>query len=357
MALGLCQTAKAQTMKEALGKYFLVGAAVNTNVVYGIDNKGANVVKENFNAIVAENCMKGEEIHPEENRYYWTDADRTVEFARMNHLTMTGHCLVWHSQAPRWMFTDANGKKVSREVLIDRMYHHITTVVKHFKGKVIGWDVVNEVVEDDGSIRHSPYYDIIGEDFIELAFRFAHEADPKAELYLNDYSMSNPKKRATYCRIIRDLRKKGIRVDAMGMQSHHGLDYPNLKEWEATMDSLSACGVKVMLTELDLNVLPNPDRFGGAEVSQNFAYREKLDPYRNGITKEGTRKFEQRYLEIFKIINRHRDQISRVTFWGVDDGTSWLNGFPVPGRTNYPLFFDRQYKAKPIMKKVIDLFK
>jgi endo-1,4-beta-xylanase len=123
------------------------------------------------------------------------------------------------------------------------------------------------------------------------------------------------------------------------------------------MDSLSACGVKVMLTELDLNVLPNPDRFGGAEVSQNFAYREKLDPYRNGITKEGTRKFEQRYLEIFKIINRHRDQISRVTFWGVDDGTSWLNGFPVPGRTNYPLFFDRQYKAKPIMKKVIDLFK
>ena len=347
----------AQTMRDVLGKHFLIGAAVNTNVVYGIDARGAQVVKNNFNAIVAENCMKGEAIHPEEDRYNWTDADRTLEFAKMNNLRLTGHCLVWHSQQPRWMFVDKEGKKVTRAMLIDRMYHHITTVVRHFKGQIIGWDVVNESVNDDGTMRHTPYYDIIGPDYIELAFRFAHEADPDAELYLNDYSTANPKKRATYCRIIRELKAKGIRIDAMGMQSHNGLDYPDLKEWEASIDSFAACGVKVMLTEFDLNVLPSPERFGGAEVSQNFNYKDKLDPYRNGITKEATKRFEQRYIDMFNIIKRHKEQISRVTFWGVDDGTSWLNDFPVHGRTNYPLFFDRNYKAKPIVNKIIKMFK
>ena len=118
------------TLKETVGKFFYIGAAVNTSCVWERNTVEANIVKDNFNSIVAENCMKGEIIHPEENRYDWRDADQTMAFAEKYGLTVFGHCLVWHSQPPRWMFTDDKGKPVTREVLIDRMYHHITTVVR-----------------------------------------------------------------------------------------------------------------------------------------------------------------------------------------------------------------------------------
>ena len=162
------------TLKETVGKYFYIGAAVNTSCVWERNTVEANIVKDDFNSIVAENCMKGEVIHPEENRYDWRDADQTVAFAEKYGLTVFGHCLVWHSQPPRWIFTDDKGKPVTREVLIDRMYHHITTVVSHYRGRIKGWDVVNEAFNDDGTLRHTPYYNIIGPDYIELAFRFAH---------------------------------------------------------------------------------------------------------------------------------------------------------------------------------------
>ena len=349
-------TEKEPTLKEVLGKHFLIGVAMNTDQVAGIDPKAAPIVKKHFNAIVPENCMKGEVIHPEEDRYDWTEADRIVKFAEDNGLTITGHCLVWHSQAPKWMFTDKEGKPVSREVLIDRMHKHIATVVGRYKGRIKGWDVVNETVEDNGEMRRSPYYNIIGPDYIELAFKFAHEADPDAELYINDYSMSKPSKRETTCRIVRELKEKGIRVDAIGMQSHNGLDYPDLAEYEKSMDAFAACGVKIMMTELDLNMLPNPENFGGADINQNFQYDEKMNPYRNGITEEGIKTFNKLYTDLFKIYFKHRDQISRITFWGVNDGTSWLNDFPVKGRTNYPLFFDRDYNEKPILQQVIKIF-
>lgn len=347
----------ADTLKDVLGKYFTVGAAVNVDVVWGRNAAEAKIVTDNFNSIVAENCMKGEEIHPEEDTYFWDDADRTVKFAEDNGLEMIGHCLVWHSQPPKWMFTDEKGDTVSREVLIRRMRDHITTVMTRYKGRIKGWDVVNEAVNDDGTMRETPYYKIIGPDYIELAFKFAHAADPDAELYINDYAMAKPGKRATTCRIVRDLKAKGCRVDAIGMQSHNGYDYPDLKEYEASIDSFAACGVKVMMTELDLNMLPNPENFSGAEISQNFKYDEKYNPYRNGLTSEAERIFEQRYIDMFKIYYRHRHQISRITFWGVTDATSWLNDFPVVGRTNYPLLFGRDNKAKPVVAKIIKLFK
>ena len=347
----------ADTFKDVLGKYFTVGAAVNVDAVWGRNAAEAKIVTDNFNSIVAENCMKGEVIHPEEDTYFWDDADRTVKFAEDNGLEMIGHCLVWHSQPPKWMFTDEKGDTVSRQVLIDRMRDHITTVMTRYKGRIKGWDVVNEAVNDDGTMRQSPYYRIIGPDYIELAFKFAHAADPNAELYINDYSMAKPGKRATICKIVRGLKAKGCRVDGIGMQSHNGYNYPDLKEYEASIDSFAACGVKVMMTELDMNMLPTPDNFSGAEISQNFEYQEKYNPYKNGLTPEAEKLFEQRYLELFKIYYRHRHQISRITFWGVSDGTSWLNDFPVRGRTNYPLMFGRDYKIKPVAGKIIDLFK
>ena len=343
-------------LKDVFAKHFLIGAAVNVDQVWGRKPEEAKIVTDNFNSIVAENCMKGENIHPEENTYFWDDADRTVKFAEDNGLTMIGHCLVWHSQPPKWMFTYENGDTVSRSVLIDRMYHHITTVVSRYKGRIKGWDVVNEVVNDDGTMRETPYYKIIGPDYIELAFRFAHEADPDAELYINDYSMSKPAKRATICRIVRELKAAGCRVDAIGMQSHNGFDYPDWKEYEASIDSFAACGVKVMMTELDLNMLPTPENFSGAEVSQNFEYEEKYNPYKKGLDRKAEKLFEQRYLDMFDIYYRHRHQISRITFWGVTDTSSWLNDFPIKGRTNYPLLFGRDNKPKPVIEKIAKIF-
>ncbi len=343
-------------LKDVLGKHFLIGAAVNTQLTDGTDPGSEAVVKEQYNQVVAENCMKGEKNHPEVNRFDFADGDKLVEWAQKNGKTVIGHCLVWHSQPPRWMFTDANGKQVSREVLIGRMYNHIMTVVTHYKGKVKGWDVVNEAIEDDGSYRKSPYYNIIGPEFIELAFQFAHEADPDAELYLNDYSMAKPAKREMYVKLIRNLKAKGLRIDAIGMQSHNGYNYPDYVEYEKSIDAFAAEGVKVMLTELDINMLPNPHGFSGAEISQKFELQQKYNPYVNGLDKKAQKLFDQRYLELFKIIERHKDVISRVTFWGVNDGNSWLNGWPVAGRTNYPLLFDRNNQAKPVVKDIIKLF-
>ncbi len=343
-------------LKDVLGKHFLIGAAVNTQLTDGTDPGSEAVVKEQYNQVVAENCMKGEKNHPEVNRFDFADGDKLVEWAQKNGKTVIGHCLVWHSQPPRWMFTDANGKQVSREVLIGRMYNHIMTVVTHYKGKVKGWDVVNEAIEDDGSYRKSPYYNIIGPEFIELAFQFAHEADPDAELYLNDYSMAKPAKREMYVKLIRNLKAKGLRIDAIGMQSHNGYNYPDYVEYEKSIEAFAAEGVKVMLTELDINMLPNPHGFSGAEISQKFELQQKYNPYVNGLDKKAQKLFDQRYLELFKIIERHKDVISRVTFWGVNDGNSWLNGWPVAGRTNYPLLFDRNNQAKPVVKDIIKLF-
>ena len=344
------------SLQSTLGKHFLIGVAVDTRLPAGQDPAAEAIVKEQFNQVVAENCMKGEVNHPEVNRFDFTDGDKLVDWAQKNGKTVIGHCLVWHSQPPKWMFTDANGKTVSREVLIGRMYNHIMTVVTHYKGKIKGWDVVNEAFEDDGSYRKSPYYNIIGPEFIELAFQFAHEADPNVELYYNDYSTSKPGKREAICKLVRSLKSKGLRIDAVGMQSHNGYNYPDYAEYEKSIEAFAAEGVKVMMTELDVNMLPNPEGFGGAEISQNFELQAKYNPYVKGLDKKAQKLFNQRYLDLFKIIERHKDVISRVTFWGVNDGHTWLNDWPIKGRTNYPTLIDRNNQLKPVVKEIEKLF-
>jgi endo-1,4-beta-xylanase len=230
-------------------------------------------------------------------------------------------------------------------------------VVGHFKGQVFGWDVVNEAIMDDGSFRKSPYYNLLGEEFIEIAFRAAHEADPDAELYYNDYSMAGAKKREAVCQLVKNLKAKGIRIDGVGMQSHNGLDYPDLTEYEKSIDAFAACGVKVLITELDINVLPNPEGFGGADIAQNFELQQKYNPYPKGLPKDKQQELDKRWLDLFKIYYKHRSQIGRITLWGVCDENSWLNGWPIAGRTNYPLLFDRNYEEKPIVNKIINIFK
>lgn len=357
LALSLQVQAQSEGLKDVLGSHFLIGASMNQWQSALQDYQAIPVVDRHFNAVVAENVMKLDALQPAEGMFDFRHADELVEFSEKHGLTLIGHCLVWHSQVPAWFFKDKQGRDASREVLLERMRRHISTVVGRYRGKVHGWDVVNEAINDDGTMRQSPFYHIIGEDFIELAFKAAHEADPDAELYYNDYGLANPAKREGVCRLVKRLREKGCRIDAVGMQSHNGLDYPDLKDYERSIDAFADCGVKVMVTELDLNVLPNPKGMGGAAIEQNYEYQQQFNPYVKGLPKEVAQQVEQRWLDHFAIYKRHAHQITRVNLWGIADHNSWLNDWPIHGRTNYPLLFDREYKEKPVVQKIIKLFK
>ena len=246
LLLATCSLAQAQGLKDAIGKYCLIGAAINQWQSDGQVPAADAVLSKHFNCVVAENCMKPEVLAPAEGIFDFRVADKFVNYARQLGLKVNGHCLVWHSQAPDWWFTNGYAASpVSKEVLKERIIKHIKTVVGHFKGQVFGWDVVNEAIEDDGSFRKSKYYNLLGEEFIEIAFRAAHEADPDAELYYNDYSMAGEKKREAVCRLVKNLKAKGLRIDGVGMQSHNGLDYPNLEEYEKSIDAFAACELRI----------------------------------------------------------------------------------------------------------------
>lgn len=344
---------KEATLKDALGDKFLIGTALNTRQSSGQDTNAVKVVKKHFNAIVAENCMKSEVFQPEEGRYDFRQADEFVKFGEDNGMTVTGHCLIWHSQCPRWFLVDKDGKNVSAEVLKQRMKEHITTVVSRYKGRILGWDVVNEAIMEDGSYRKSKFYEILGEEFIPLAFQYAHEADPDAELYYNDYNMHEPGKRATVVKLVNDLKKRGLRIDAVGMQGHVGMDYPDLSEFEASMEAYAATGAKVMITEFDMSALPTISR--SANVADRVDFEKKtLNPYPDGLPDSVSLEWNARMETFMNLFIKHADYVTRVTAWGVSDRDSWKNNFPMRGRTDYPLFFDREYRPKPFVQKLID---
>ena len=342
------------TLKDALKDKFLIGVAMNEAQITEADSSSVAIIKNHFNSITAENCMKSEELQPVEGEFNFKLADQFVKFGEENNMYIIGHTLVWHSQAPKWFFTDATGKDVTREVLIERMKNHIFTVVGRYKGKVKGWDVVNEAFEDDGSWRNSKFYQIIGEDYIRLAFQFAHEADPDADLYYNDYSMSHEGRRNTVVKMVKDLKSQGVRIDGVGLQGHMDMVFPDLDEFEKSMLAFAETGVKLMITELDVTVLPRPGIDVGAEISASFEYQQKLNPYAEGLPDSVSIALNNRYNDIFKLFLKHSDILERVTLWGVYDGQSWRNDWPVKGRTDYALLFDRNFQPKPVVKTIIE---
>ena len=339
-------------LKEVFASHFLFGVAVNNRQVSGRDLDGQTVVRHHFNSIVAENCMKSSFIHPTETHYHWSDADSFVEFGEANGMSVIGHTLIWHSQLSSWFVKDNNGGLVTADVLRQRMRDHIHAVVGRYKGRIRGWDVVNEALEDDGAFRPSVFYQILGEEYIYLAFRYAHEADPEAELYYNDYGMDKPGKRLAVVKLIRELQRRGLRIDAVGMQGHMGMTYPDLNEFESSLSTFASTGVKVMITEWDLGALPMP--WSGADVGNQASYTNELNPYPNGLPSEVSQLWNERAKQIFCLFLRHSDVISRVTLWGVSDGDSWKNNWPIRGRTDYPLLFDREYRLKPFMKSLVE---
>lgn len=344
-------TPEEKTLKEAFDGKFLVGVALNKNQIDAADTLGAAVAKRHFNSIVAENVMKCEEIHPEENRYNWEDADKFVNFGEENGMFIIGHCLIWHSQCAPWFCRDANGELVSADTLRKHMRDHIHTIVGRYKGRVKGWDVVNEAIMEDGAYRESDFYRILGPEFIPLALQYAHEADPDAELYLNDYAMNAPGKRDKYVSLAKELKEKGLRIDGIGMQSHMGLDYPDLGEYEKALKAFGTTGCNVMITELDMSALPTVNT--GANVSDTAEYQQALNPYPDGLPEEVARQWNARMDSVMQIYLNNADLITRVTAWGVSDGDSWKNDWPIPGRCEYPLLFGRDHQPKPFLKKYL----
>lgn len=349
-------TQKAQeaevTLKDYFGDKFLIGVAVNVDQSWERDTLGAAIVKKHFNSVVAENCMKSEEIHPTPFTWNWGDADQFVKFGEENGMTVIGHCLIWHSQCSPWFFTDENGKQVSAEELKTRMRDHITAIVTRYRGRIKGYDVVNEAILDNGDYRNSKFYEILGEEFIPWAFKCAHEADPDAELYYNDYSMALPGKREGVVKLVKSLKAQGLRIDAVGLQSHMGMEHPDFVEYEKTIQALIDAGVEVAITELDMDAIPTVSF--GASVEDEAAYSAQMNPYPEALPDSVSQIWNDRMKQVFSIYEKYQDHICRVTVWGVQDGDSWKNDWPMKGRTNYPLLFDRNYEMKPFLKDIIN---
>ncbi len=345
--------ASATALKTVFRDAFLIGAAVNPDQFSERDTLGVALLKTHFNSITPENVLKFECVHPRPGTYSWSGPDRYVDFGTRNGMTVIGHTLVWHSQVPRWVFQDAAGKPVSRDTLLGRMREHVHTVVGRYKGRIKGWDVVNEALNEDGTLRDSPWRRIIGDDYLAKAFQYAAEADPAAELYYNDYSLENPAKRDGAVRLVKSLQAAGVKVSGIGTQEHQKMDWPSPALVDSMITAFRALGVQVHVTELDIDVLPRATRNLGADVSMRAQAQAALNPFAAGLPDSAQASLAKRYGELFAVYMKHKDAIGRVTFWGVRDGDSWLNNWPVRGRTSYPLLFDRQGKPKPAFDAVV----
>jgi endo-1,4-beta-xylanase len=335
-------------LKDVFKDHFLIGGALNRRVVTGHDPGAAAIAERHFNTATAENAMKWQSLNPWPGRYSWDGADSFVAFCERNEMAAIGHCLVWHSQVPRWLFRDDSGNALTRGVLLARMKDHIVTVVGHYKGRIRGWDVVNEALNENGTLRASPWLRIIGEgsqdkqyDFIESAFRWAHEADPEAELYYNDYGLESSKAKCDGAvALVKHLQSKGIPIDGVGIQLHASLEHPSVEGLEYAITSLAATGVRVMVTELDIRTRARGYR--GADISR---VNRRSTEDSSADAAETQRKLAQKYAEIFSVLLKHKKNVTRVTFWGIYDGASWIGGSP--------LLFDRNCQPKEAFSAVV----
>lgn len=310
------------------------------------------LLKRHFDVLTPENCMKPALIQPEEGVFDFEAADALVDFAQTHGLDVVGHCLVWHQQCPEWFFQDGD-QPAGRDLVLDRMRRHIQAVVSRYRGRVLGWDVVNEAIDDkDSLMRPTSWTKYIGDDFVEHAFQYAQAADPQAELYYNDFNIEQPVKREKTLKMLRKLQATGVRIDGVGIQGHWILDQVPFDDLEAAILNYHALGLKVMVTELDIDVVDRPDC--GADVSLHASFTMEQDIYRNGCPDEVLEKQAEQYARLFELFFRHRDKVDRVSFWGLHDGKSWLNEWPGP-RTNHPLLFDRACRPKPAYRRVLQM--
>jgi endo-1,4-beta-xylanase len=329
-------------LKDYYKSFFPIGVAVTPRQLTDSGQRG--LILKHFNSLTAENAMKMGPIHPEENRYDWSGADAIVNFAVSNGLKVRGHNLCWHTQAPRWMFVDSAGKQVKKEVLLARLKAHIKAVVGRYKGKIYAWDVVNEAISDNPKefLRNSLWYKICGEDFIAKAFEYAHEADPKAVLFYNDYNTEYPEKRQRIFNLLKKLKDAGVPVHAVGLQGHWSIKDPSQAMIKQAIDQYASLGIKVQVTELDVSVYTDgniAEQAGSAGAT--------------GFTKELQQQQDEQYGKFFQTFREYKGVLTGITFWNLSDRYTWLDNFPVRGRKNYPLLFDKDLQPKSAYWNVI----
>jgi endo-1,4-beta-xylanase len=344
-------------LKDVFKKDFYIGAALSLDQILGKESKTIEIVEKHFNSITPENILKWEEVHPEPNRYNFEAVDRFVEFGEKNKMHIVGHTLVWFHQTPDWVFQDETGKSLSRDALLERMKDHIFTVMGRYKGRINGWDVVNEAIAQDGQFRKSKWFEILGEDHIIKAFEYAHQADPDAELYYNEYDFEMKSKCEGVIRLINNLQSKGIRLDGIGIQGHWFLDYPNIEDVENYILALSGLGVNLMITELDVSTLPfYPVDSQAVDISSfDTELQKKYNPYIQDLPESIQQELASRYAKLFSLFLKYSEKFSRITFWAVHDKQSWRNYLPIRGRTDYPMLFDRNCKPKPALDAIIKI--
>jgi endo-1,4-beta-xylanase len=344
--LNLSVTAKAADsnqyiLKDVFKNDFLIGAAVSDDQVSGKDPNATALIESQFNTITPENCLKWDTVHPQPDVYNYEQADRYVAFGQKNKMFILGHILIDNEQVPSWVFKGSDGNKIDRDTLLKRIDEHISNVVGHYKGRINAWQVINEPIGRDGKMRKNKWFEIIGEDYVQKVFEYAHKADPNVELYYNGHDMLTKEATDSIVRLVKAIKNKGGRIDGIGVQAHWKLTTPSLDEVENGIVNLSAAGVKIMITEMDITVLP-----------RNVSPKE-LNPYPDKLPEEIQEKLAKRYGDLFAIFHKHADIIKRVNLWGLNDGQSWLNDWPVQGRTDYPLLFDRNLKPKPAFFAVV----
>lgn len=345
------------TLKSVYHNQFLIGATVNNTMLEDRHHSSLKTVKQHFSAITTDNALKWEPMNPTPKIYHLDIVDQFVEFGQNNDIQLVGHVLFWHSQTPDWVFEDTQGQPLTREALLKRMRERAKLLAGRYGESIKIWDVVNEAINDDGTLRESKYHKIIGPDFIEQAFRIAAEEFPvDSKLLYNDYGMDRIGRKTTVIAMLNDFKKRGIKIDGVGLQGHWSMDQPSLQAIDESLAAYAATGVPIHVTELDLDYLGREHLFSADVDIEKIVATPENNPYSDGnFPASADAELAQRYKDIFGLFLKHSDNIERVTFWGVNDGDSWLNGWPVKGRTNYPLLFDRNNKAKPAVDTLLQL--
>ncbi len=353
------------SLKDTFRDSFLIGVAVNREIVTSRYPAAANIVGQQFNSITSENDMKAEVLNPSPGEYNFAPADAFVEFGKSHNMFIIGHTLVWHNQTPAWFFTNEEGKANTPGQQIEQMRKYIQTVAGRYAGKIQAWDVVNEIIDNDGSYRPTSWVRSVGsgDELVKAAFRFAEKYAPDTELYYNDFNAWRPQKRKGIVRMIKMLKQEGIRIDGVGIQGHWGLNFPKNEYIQDAIDAYASLGIKVMITELDVDVLPLTKEgqiIGTGLLHPQYELEEFetfLDPYKDKLSDTVQRKLTDRYKELFNIFQLNKSKIDRVTFWGLHDGMSWKNNYPIQNRTNYPLLYDRSLTPKPAVKAIKQVIK
>lgn len=326
---------KEKGLNDYYNDYFAIGVAVSPQA---LKTDEATLILQQFGSMTPENAMKMGPIHPRENEYNWAGGDTIAAFARRNNMKLRGHTLCWHNQTPNWLFKDAEGKEVSKEVLLQRLKDHITAVISRFKGTVYAWDVANEVISDKPGeyFRPSLWYKICGEEFVAKAFEYAHAADPDALLFYNDYNEINEGKREKIIRMVKDLQAKGVPIHGVGLQGHWAVNEPSREQLDKALSDFATLGLKLQVTELDISVYPKEHEARGRKASD----------YDTLFSADKEAQQLEQYKMCFELFRKYKSSLSGITFWNISDRHSWLDDFPVRGRKDYPLLFDRQLQPK-----------